>query len=166
MSSRRIVLAPADGEYEMDIVRTLFREYAAWLKVDYCLQDFEAELADLPGKYAPPGGGLWLARVDGRVAGTIAFWPLDDGTCEMRRFWVREAFRGLGLGPRLAEVCVNAARAAGYSAMSLETLDDMTAARALYEDLGFREIPRHDDKTPDAVRYMRRVFTAEDLLTG
>lgn len=148
----------------MDIVRTLFREYADWLKVDYCLQDFDAELADLPGKYAPPGGGLWLARVDGRVAGTIAFWPAGDGVCEMKRFWVREKFRGLGLGRRLAEACVAAARAAGYSAMCLDTLGDMAAARALYEELGFREIPGIHTNLEDDVRYMRCDFA--DLPAG
>jgi len=142
----------------MDLVRTLFREYADWLRVDYCLQDFDAELADLPGKYAPPGGGVWLARVDGKMAGTIAFCPSKDGLCEMKRFWVREEFRGLGIGRRLAKACVAAARAAGYTAMCLDTLSDMTAARALYEDLGFREIPDHDDNLPDDVRYMRCEF--------
>ena len=155
MIRRRIVLARADGAYDMDLVRGLFREYAEWLQVDYCLQDFDAELADLPGKYAPPRGGLWLVRVDGKVAGTIAFCPLPDGICEMKRFWVRDEFRGLGLGRRLAEVCIAAARAAGHTTMCLDTLGDMTAARSLYEDLGFREIPDHTTNTQDDVRYLR-----------
>ena len=155
MSKRRIVLAAAEGEHEMDIVRALFREYADWLQVDLCFQDFAAELAGLPGKYAPPRGGLWLARVDGKVAGTVAFRPLAEDVCEMKRLWVRADFRGIGLGRRLAQTCLAAAREAGYSAMCLDTLGHMTAARALYEDLGFREIPAYYDNPLHDVRYLR-----------
>ncbi len=158
MSRHRIVLARADEEHDMEIVRTLFREYAEWLQVDFCLQDFDTELAGLPGKYAAPGGGLWLARVDGKVAGTIAFRPLEDGVCEMKRLWVRDEFRGLGLGRRLAETCVAVARDAGYKAMCLDTLGHMTAARALYESLGFGEIPATYENPVDDVRYMRCEF--------
>ncbi len=146
----------------MDIARTLFREYAAWLQVDLCFQDFDAELASLPGKYAPPGGGLWLARVDGQVAGTIAFRPFNGGVCEMKRLWIRDGFRGLGLGRRLAETCVTASRDAGYTAMCLDTLGHMSAARSLYESLGFREIPAYYDNPLDDVRYMRCEFAAAD----
>ncbi|MHA1600644.1 MAG: GNAT family N-acetyltransferase, partial [Alphaproteobacteria bacterium] len=149
MSRRRIVLAAAEGEQDMEITRAWFREYAEWLQVDLCFQDFEAELANLPGKYVPPGGGLWLARVDGKLAGTIAFRPLEDGICELKRFWVRDEFRRLGLGRRLAVACVAAARDAGYKAMCLDTLGHMTAARSLYEDLGFREIPAYYDNPMD-----------------
>lgn len=168
MSRHRIILAAAEGEQDMEIARTLFREYAEWLQVDFCLQDFEAELAGLPGGYAPPGGGLWLARVDGKIAGTIAFRPLEDGDCEMKRFWVREAYRGLGLGRRLAEVCIAAARDAGYAAMCLDTIGHMAEARSLYEDLGFREIPAYYNNPSDDVRYMRCEFTtaAADLPAG
>jgi len=169
VSRHRIVLARAEGEHDIDIVRTLFREYAEWLQVDLCFQDFDAELASLPGKYAPPGGGLWLARVDGKVAGTIAFRPLENGVCEMKRLWVRDEFRGLGLGRRLAETCVAAARDAGYTAMCLDTLGHMTSARPLYESLGFQEIPAYYDNPLDDVRYMRCEFAAAadaDLPTG
>jgi carbonic anhydrase len=162
--SRRIVLARAEGEHDMDIVRELFSEYADWLQVDLCFQDFAAELANLPGSYAPPQGGLWLARVDGKVAGTIAFRPLDETTCEMKRLWMREAFRGLGVGRRLAVTCVRAARDAGYAAMCLDTLGHMTSARDLYESLGFTEIPAYYDNPLDDVRYMRRDL-AVDLIT-
>jgi len=164
----RIVLARAEGEYDMEIVRTLFREYAEWLQVDFCLEDFDTELAGLPGQYAAPGGGLWLARVDGKVAGTIAFRPLEDGVCEMKRLWVRDDFRGLGLGRRLAETSVAAARDAGYEAMCLDTLGHMTAARALYESLGFSEIPATYDNLQDDVRYLRCEFAdaGADLPAG
>lgn len=162
--TRRIVLTRAEGAPDMDIVRDLFREYADWLRVDLCFQDFEAELAGLPGAYAPPHGGLWLARVDGKVAGTIAFRPLEEGTCEMKRLWVRDEYRRLGLGRRLAVTCVRAARDAGYAAMCLDTLGHMTTARTLYENLGFTEIPAYYDNPLDDVRTMRRDL-AVDLIT-
>lgn len=162
--SRRLVLARAEGAHDMDFVRELFLEYAVWLRVDLCFQDFAAELAGLPGAYAPPQGGLWLARADGKVAGTIAFRPLDKTTCEMKRLWVRDEYRGLGLGRRLAVTCVRAARDAGYAAMCLDTLGHMTAARALYESLGFVEIPAYYNNPLDDVRYMRRDL-AMDLIT-
>ncbi|WP_193367972.1 GNAT family N-acetyltransferase [Pelagibius marinus] len=145
-----VVVAPAAGA-DLDDVRDLFREYAAWLRVDYCLQDFEAELAGLPGAYAPPAGGLWIARVDGAPAGVVGLWPLADGACEMKRLWLREAYRGLGLGHRLAEAALAGARAGGHRRMVLETLDFMTAAQALYAELGFRAVPP-EPGTPANVR--------------
>lgn len=139
------VAVTAAAATDLDDVRALFREYAAWLQVDYCLQDFEAELAGLPGAYAPPAGGLWIARVDGEAAGVVGLWPLDgkaaDGGCEMKRLWLRDAYRGHGLGRRLAEAAVAGAKAGGHKRMVLETLDFMTAARRLYAELGFREVP-------------------------
>jgi ribosomal protein S18 acetylase RimI-like enzyme len=143
-------VAPAAAD-DLDDVRALFREYAAWLQVDYCLKDFEAELADLPGAYAPPAGGLWLARVDGAPAGVVGVWPLQGGACEMKRLWVREAYRGLGLGRRLAEAALAGARAGGQRQMVLETLDFMEAAQALYAEFGFRAVPP-EAGTPEGVR--------------
>lgn len=132
----------AAGAADLDDVRDLFREYAAWLQVDYCLQDFEAELAGLPGRYAPPAGGLWIARVDGAAAGVVGVWPLESGVCEMKRLWLRDGHRGHGLGRRLAVAALAGARAGGHRTMVLETLDFMEAAQALYQDLGFREVPK------------------------
>lgn len=132
----------AVGAADLDDVRDLFRDYAAWLQVDYCLKDFEAELADLPGRYAPPAGGLWIARVDGAAAGVVGVWPLPEGGCEMKRLWVREASRGHGLGRRLAEAALAGARVGGHRRMVLETLDFMESAQTLYADLGFRELPK------------------------
>jgi ribosomal protein S18 acetylase RimI-like enzyme len=139
-------------EAEMDVVRDLFREYADWLQVDYCLKEFEAELAGLPGAYAPPAGGLWLARVDGMPAGVVGLWPLGDGACEVKRLWVRPACRGVKLGRRLMTAALAGAREAGHQRVALETLDFMTAAQALYADLGFRAVPR--GAAPENVRRM------------
>lgn len=130
---------------DLDAVRGIFREYASGLGVDLCFQQFEEELAGLPGEYAPPRGALLIARVDGHLAGCCALRPLDTAdypnAAEMKRLYVRRPFRGLGLGRQLAEAMLDAARRAGYDCVLLDTLDDMEAARALYEDLGFDEIP-------------------------
>lgn len=143
-SSADIVLgAPAPAEIEG--VRTLFREYSQAIKVDLCFQDFERELLSLPGEYAAPRGGLVVARVGSQLAGCCAVRPLDasdySNACEMKRLYVRPEFRGLGLGRLLAEGILDLARQAAYDCILLDTLDDMEAARALYEDLGFEEVP-------------------------
>ncbi len=148
----RIEIAPAQAG-DMEALRALFREYAAWLQVDYCLKDFEAEMAALPGPCAPPAGGLWIARVDGAVAGAVALRPRGEGAAEMKRLWVREAYRGLKLGRGLVKAAIGGARTAGHRRILLETLDFMAAARALYADLGFVEEPRGD--APANVRRLR-----------
>jgi GNAT superfamily N-acetyltransferase len=130
---------------QLEATRTIFREYAAGLGVDLCFQGFEAELAALPGDYAQPRGSLQLALVGGEVAGCGAFRPIGDvdyaNACEMKRLYVRPAFRGLGLGRLIAQALLDQALRAGYSVMLLDTLDDMEAARGLYAQLGFQEIP-------------------------
>jgi ribosomal protein S18 acetylase RimI-like enzyme len=130
---------------EIDSIRLLFREYAAQLGVDLCFQNFDAELEQLPGDYAPPQGTLLLARVDGALAGCGAVRPLADvdypNACEMKRLFVRPAFRRFGLGRLLAQALIGHALSAGFSTLLLDTLDDMEAARGLYESLGFEEVP-------------------------
>ncbi len=130
---------------ELDDARTLMREYAAQLGIDLCFQDFESELAHLPGAYSPPRGALLTLHVDGMLAGCCALRPLDTSdyanACEMKRLFVRPEFRGLGLGRTLAEAILDKARRRGYACILLDTLDDMETARALYQDLGFIEIP-------------------------
>lgn len=138
------LLLPGSAE-EWTHVRLLMHEYAQGLGVDLCFQDFDRELAQLPGAYSAPRGTLRLARVNGNAAGCCALRPIDTvdyaNACEMKRLYVRPQFRGLGLGRRLAEEVMEAARLAGYTSVLLDTLDTMETARAMYQDLGFVEIP-------------------------
>lgn len=144
---------------ELDTVREIFREYAQGLGVDLCFQSFDQELASLPGEYASPRGALLLARVDGEVAGCCALRPLDSAdypnAAEMKRLYVRKAFRGFGLGRSLAEAVLDAARQAGYASVLLDTLDDMEAARALYVELGFEEIPPYYHNPIPGAHYLK-----------
>ncbi|MDH4059726.1 MAG: GNAT family N-acetyltransferase [Aquincola sp.] len=138
------LLAPVTPA-QLDATRTIFREYAAALGVDLCFQNFDDELARLPGEYSPPQGALLLAVVDGKIAGCGALRPLADvdyaNACEMKRLYVRPAFRRLGLGRLLAQALIDRGVLAGYSTLLLDTLDDMEIARGLYASLGFEEIP-------------------------
>lgn len=144
-SSPVIEQVAADGGEALEAVRVIFREYAESLGIDLSFQDFERELQQLPGDYASPRGALLLASVDGVVAGCCALRPLDavdyPNAAEMKRLYVRKAFRGLGLGRQLVEQTLDAARVGGYACVLLDTLSDMEAARALYDDLDFVEIP-------------------------
>ena len=129
----------------LQATREIFVEYAQSLDIDLCFQQFDAELAQLPGEYTPPQGALLLALVDGQVAGCGAVRPLADvdyaNACEMKRLYVRPAYRKFGLGRLLAQALFDRGLQAGYSAMLLDTLDEMEAARGLYASLGFEEIP-------------------------
>ena len=139
--------------------RDIFTEYAGTLTVDLDFQGFQTELADLPGDYAPPRGALLLARVDGMLAGCCALRPMDSSdypnAAEMKRLFVRKAFRGFGLGRQLTEAILDEARRAGYSSVLLDTLDEMEAARALYEDLGFEEIPPYYHNPYAGAHYLK-----------
>ncbi len=140
-----VSLQPVLDNGQLEAVRELFREYARSLSVDLCFQNFEEELAQLPGEYASPRGALYTVCVDGELAGCCAMRPLDavdySNACEMKRLYVRPAYRRLRLGRMLAEAILDAARMADYDCILLDTLDDMESARALYEELGFEEIP-------------------------
>ena len=140
-----IRLQAPDSSALLDATRELFTEYAQALGIDLCFQNFEAELAGLPGDYAAPQGCLLLAFVDGALAGCGGLRPLGDvdyaNACEMKRLYVRPAFRRFGLGRLLTQALIDGAAQAGYSVMLLDTLDEMEAARGLYESLGFVEVP-------------------------
>jgi putative acetyltransferase len=155
------LLSPA-GRRELDDVRAIFREYAQGLGVDLCFQHFDEELANLPGEYAAPRGALLVARGDGRIAGCCAMRPLDSAdypnAAEMKRLYVRPGFRGTGLGRRLAEAALDAARQRGYACVLLDTLSDMEAARALYEDLGFEEIPPYYHNPIPGAHYLKAML--------
>lgn len=144
---------------EWAAVRAIFQEYGASLAVDLAFQDFDAELAQLPGDYAAPRGTLLLAAVDGAIAGCCALRPLDgcdySNAAEMKRLYVRPAFRGLGLGRQLAEATLDAARLAGYACVLLDTLDEMESARALYAELGFEEIPPYYHNPVAGAHYLK-----------
>jgi putative acetyltransferase len=144
---------------ELESVRELFREYAHGLGVDLCFQQFDDELANLPGDYAPPRGALMLATVDGQVAGCCALRPLDTtdypNASEMKRLYVRKVFRGFGLGRQLAEAALDAARQGGYTCVLLDTLDEMETARTLYVDLGFEEIPAYYHNPIPGAHYLK-----------
>ena len=140
-------------------VRALFREYANAIGVDLCFQDFENELAELPGRYlAERGGQLWLARRDGELAGCVALHRLDDRVCEMKRLYVRPGFRGMNLGRRLADAVIAGARDVGYERMRLDTLPSMQTAIAMYESLGFHDIAPYRHNPIDGARYMELVL--------
>lgn len=125
---------------ELAAVRGLVEEYVRSLGIDLAFQGVDAELADLAAAYGPPGGRILVALDDEEVAGCVALRSLEDGNCEMKRLYVRPAYRGTGLGRRLALAAIEKAREIGYERMRIDTLPQMHAARKLYAELGFREI--------------------------
>lgn len=143
----------------MEAAREIFQEYAEGLGVDLCFQQFDVELAELPGDYAEPRGALLLATVDGELAGCCALRPLDTAdypnASEMKRLYVRKAFRGFGLGRLLTEAILDAARQAGYASVLLDTLNEMNTARNLYADLGFEEIPPYYHNPISGAHYLK-----------
>jgi len=136
-------IVQAHTEAEVAAARELFTEYANSIEIDLCFQSFDRELAELPGCYAPPEGRLLLAQENEQAAGCAALRKIGDGICEMKRLYVRPAFRRKGLGCSLAEAVIAAAREIGYDRMRLDTLNSMTEAIALYESLGFQRIPAY-----------------------
>ena len=149
MDPRSLDLVAAGDDATLAEARSLFREYQRALGVDLCFQGFDAELA------APPRGRLYVGRVAGEAACCIALRAHDTTTAEMKRLFVRPAFRGRGFGQRLAEAVIADARAIGYAAIVLDTLPDMASAQAMYVALGFRDIAAYTFNPIVGTRYMR-----------
>lgn len=139
---------------QLETVKELFREYAVQIHVNLCFQNFEEELASLPGKYALPKGRIVVAYVDDIAAGCVALRPFDNHTCEMKRLYVKESFRNMKLGKALAQRIIAEAETIGYDTMVLDTLRTMESALGLYKSLGFVEIQAYYENPLDEVVYM------------
>ncbi len=148
-----MILIQANTAESIAHARQLFREYQSWLQIDLCFQNFEKELAGLPGAYTPPAGRLLLAYEDTQLSGCVALRRLDDAICEMKRLFLREQFRGQGLGRQLIEAIIREAKQVGYQRLRLDTLPPkMDDAIALYRSYGFNEIaPYYDNPVPGAM---------------
>lgn len=154
-------ITQASTQSDIEQARRLFEEYAAGLGISLCFQNFEQELANLPGDYAPPRGRLLLAREYDQLVGCIALRPLGSTTCEMKRLFVRPEYRHKGLGRILVEAIIKEARQIGYTHMRLDTLPGrMDRAIALYRSTGFVEIPSYYENPVDSATFMEL-----DLLT-
>jgi ribosomal protein S18 acetylase RimI-like enzyme len=149
-----IEIRPAELPRDLATVRNLFLEYRDQLGVDLCFQDFDVELATLPGKYAPPAGRLLLAWRDAEAVGCVALRPLADNACEMKRLYVRLQARGEHLGRRLAVRICEEARDAGYSRICLDTLPTMVSAQALYQSRGFQPIEPYVHNPISGTRFL------------
>lgn len=148
----RMQIIAAHQPAQLPAVSELFTEYANSIEIDLCFQSFDRELAELPGKYAPPEGRLLLAQDGAMAAGCVALRKLSNDICEMKRLYVRPAFRGRGLGRQIAERIISLAREVGYERMRLDTLSSMKPAIGLYESIGFERIaPYYDNPSSLAV---------------
>jgi putative acetyltransferase len=148
------IIVKAESDRDIAIARELFLEYGASLDFELCFQNFEAELAGLPGDYAPPDGCILLATEASRTAGCVALRKLSSGICEMKRLYIRPAFRGRGAGRLLAEAVIDKAREIGYTRMRLDSVPAMEAAIALYGSLGFKKIPPYRENPIDGALFL------------
>jgi len=135
-----LTIFPVETDKDLEIVKSLFVEYADSLGFDLGFQDFQEELANLPGEYAPPEGCLLLAKYQDKAAGCVALRKLSDGVCEGKRLYVKPEFRGLKIGRKLMEAIIEEALKIGYTRIRGDTLASMKTAQALYASLGFKEI--------------------------
>jgi len=153
------MIIQAETPAQIEDTRRLFREYEAWLDVNLCFQSFEEELKNLPGRYAAPTGRLLLAFAGEKIAGCIALRRIDDEICEMKRLYLRQEFRGAGLGKRLIERLIEEARELGYQKMRLDTLPEkMPRAVALYKEFGFQPIAAYYDNPHRETLFMEKEF--------
>lgn len=159
IQNHRIELLRPESSPDLDMARQVLRAYAVTLSMPECLGDFDQELHHLPGDYSQPRGQLLLALVDAQAVGCCALRALDNvdyaEACEMRRLYVDPSYRGWGIGRRLVEAQLEFARISGYRCVLLDTLSDMEAARALYEELGFEEIPPYYFNNMAGAHYLK-----------
>lgn len=153
---QQIELIPVEGTDRLDMIRQLFLEYAQSLDFDLCFQDFETELASLPGKYARPDGALILAQVDGQPAGCVALRGISEEACEMKRLYVRDAYRGLRIGQALIGRIIEEAAKRHYRFIRLDTAPTMQKAQSLYQSFGFYDIEPYIYNPLQGARYMER----------
>jgi putative acetyltransferase len=157
LQNPKLQFVQADSPSEIAHARELFLEYAKSLGFSLCFQNFDAELASLPGEYAPPAGRLLLAEYDSSLAGCVALHKLGGDVCEMKRLYLRPQFRGKGLGRVLADRIINEAREIGYKSMRLDTVESvMKHAVEMYRRMGFREIPPYCANPIPTALYMER----------
>jgi len=153
----RFVFAESPGDITQ--ARALFEEYAAWLGINLCFQNFDKELAGLPGDYAPPNGRLLFAFDKEQLAGCVALRKIGEGVCEMKRLFVRPEFRGRGVGRKLTEAIIEEARRIGYQRMRLDTLPPkMNVAVGVYRSLGFKEIEAYYNNPVEGATFMELVL--------
>ena len=146
-------------QQDMLKVRELFLEYQQWLGIDLCFQNFEDELAALPGTYAPPTGAIFLAVDNSDVMGCIGVRPRVASEAELKRLYVRPIHQDCGIGKQLFLAAMSEAKAMGYTSIVLDTLPAMQAAKSLYVDYGFKEIPAYYENPENGVKYFRYVFS-------
>ncbi|MEM7659139.1 MAG: GNAT family N-acetyltransferase [Bacteroidota bacterium] len=155
-SEAQITIIRATSLPDIDAIRTLLRTYAESRGHDAALGDFEWEMKELPGKYGPPLGCLLLAKQEGVAAACVAFQPLEEGICEMKRMYVAPEFRGKGIARALCQALIEEAMAAGCTHMRLDTHPSMTAAQQLYQQLGFEEISRYNQNPTPGIRFFEK----------
>jgi ribosomal protein S18 acetylase RimI-like enzyme len=148
----------AETDEHIKIFHQLFKEYEKYLDIDLRFQDFETELANLPGVYTPPEGCMLLAEYDNKIAGCVALKKIGEGICEMKRLYVRPEFRGKAIGRKLSEAIIEEARKIGYKKMRLDSLKRLNQAISLYQSMGFKEIKPYVFNPLDDVVYMEVVL--------
>ena len=157
-SDPRVTISEASDRKDVEDSQELMLEYFHSLGVNLSFQDIDREMGSFPGEYSPPSGALLIARVGDIPAGCVALRPLEDGSCEMKRLFVRPEFRKLSIGKRLAEAIIRKAKELGYPAMKLDTISELKPALSLYRKLGFLEIPQYRYNPLEGAIFMELKF--------